>query len=278
MIERILITVKTYPTLSEKYSELVCTAGVNEKGQWRRIYPVKFRQLQDASQYKKFQWVEADIEKSTSDKRPESYKLVRPDCLQLLGDPISTSEKWAARKDAFHNKVPLERDISKLIENAHADVCSLAHYLPENYLKFVVEETSREWSSEKLAKLEAQKQQMDLFKDEATLEEEFKVVEKLPYKFSYQFSDPSGRKPKLMIEDWELGALYLNCLRDANGDEAVAVQKVREKYWDEFVISGKYDLSLILGTTYEYHNKRAPNPYVIIGVVPTPRDDQLSLL
>ena len=29
MIERILITVKTYPTLSSKYAELVCTAGVN---------------------------------------------------------------------------------------------------------------------------------------------------------------------------------------------------------------------------------------------------------
>ncbi len=28
MIERILITVKTYPTLSSKYAELVCTAGV----------------------------------------------------------------------------------------------------------------------------------------------------------------------------------------------------------------------------------------------------------
>ena len=43
--ERILITVKTYPTLSKKYAELVCTAGVNETGEWRRIYPVPFRQL-----------------------------------------------------------------------------------------------------------------------------------------------------------------------------------------------------------------------------------------
>ena len=39
---RILVTVKTYPTLSRKYGETVCTAGVREDGTWVRIYPVDF--------------------------------------------------------------------------------------------------------------------------------------------------------------------------------------------------------------------------------------------
>lgn len=43
--ERVLITVKTYPTLSRKYGETVCTAGVREDGSWVRIYPVPFRRL-----------------------------------------------------------------------------------------------------------------------------------------------------------------------------------------------------------------------------------------
>ncbi len=34
--ERILITVKTYPTLSRKYGKTVCTAGVREAGSWVR--------------------------------------------------------------------------------------------------------------------------------------------------------------------------------------------------------------------------------------------------
>ncbi len=38
--ERILITVKTYPTLSKSHVELVCTAGFREDGAWVRIYPV----------------------------------------------------------------------------------------------------------------------------------------------------------------------------------------------------------------------------------------------
>lgn len=278
MIERILITVKTYPTLSSKYAELVCTAGVNENGEWRRIYPVRFRQLQDSSQYQKYQWVEADIEKSTTDGRPESYKIVDPDSLKLIGTPISRADKWFRRKEVFHSQVPLEYDIVELIAKAHANAASLAHYKPAAITDFVVEDTEREWDPQKLALLEAQKQQLDLFKDEATLQEEFKVVKKLPFKFSYRFNDSSGKTRKLMIEDWEIGALYWNCLKRAQGDESVAVQKVREKYWDNFVLSGKCDLTLVLGTTLQHHNKRAPNPYVIISVVPTPYDQQIHLL
>jgi hypothetical protein len=35
---RVLITVKTYPTPSAKYDELVCNAGFLENGKWIRIY------------------------------------------------------------------------------------------------------------------------------------------------------------------------------------------------------------------------------------------------
>ena len=71
---RVFITVKTYPTLSAKYDELVCTAGITEKGKWVRIYPVPFRKLEWEKQYKKYQWIELDLIRSRSDFRLESYK------------------------------------------------------------------------------------------------------------------------------------------------------------------------------------------------------------
>lgn len=40
---KVLITVKTYPAISKKYDELVCTAGFREDGSWIRIYPIQFR-------------------------------------------------------------------------------------------------------------------------------------------------------------------------------------------------------------------------------------------
>jgi len=50
---KVLITVKTYPTISGKYDELVCTAGFCEDGTWVRIYPVPFRKKAYDQQYKK---------------------------------------------------------------------------------------------------------------------------------------------------------------------------------------------------------------------------------
>jgi hypothetical protein len=58
---KILITVKTYLTISKKYGELCCTAGVKEDGSWIRIYPIPFRLLEYNKRYKKYQWLEAKV-------------------------------------------------------------------------------------------------------------------------------------------------------------------------------------------------------------------------
>lgn len=85
--ERVLITVKTYPTLSRKYGETVCTAGVREEGSWVRIYPVPFRRLDEAEQYKKFDWIECRLIRNSSDPRPETFRLPRDDAAVPLRRP-----------------------------------------------------------------------------------------------------------------------------------------------------------------------------------------------
>lgn len=277
MKEKILITVKTYPTLSRKYAELVCTAGVNESGEWRRIYPVCFRQLLDDQKYRKFQWIEAEIEKSYIDRRPESYQIVREESLRILGEPLTTANKWLSRREAFLDKVPFHTDLNVMIQAAHQNKLSLAVFKPSEWLGFTHEPVEREWDVKKLANLEAQRRQLDFFKDETTLAEELKVVKKLPYKFSYRFKDVRGKKTKLMIGDWEIGALYWNCLRSSRGDEVKAIRKVKTKYWDEFVVSNHFSPALILGTTLEHHNKKASNPFVIVSVLAPPLDLQQRL-
>jgi hypothetical protein len=52
--ERLLITVKTYPTLSRKHGETVCTAAVRADGSWVRLYPVPFRLMDYKDRYAKF--------------------------------------------------------------------------------------------------------------------------------------------------------------------------------------------------------------------------------
>ena len=90
------------------------------------------------------------------------------------------------------------------------------------------------------------------------------MVNKLPYTFHYTFEDDAGRTSCLMIEDWEIGALYWNCLRSSEGDERVACEKVKQKYFDEFIATR--DLFLFLGTRLTAHIRNYPNPFSIIGV------------
>lgn len=91
--KRIYILVKTYPTISREYSELVCTAGILEDGGWIRLYPVPFRKLELEQKYPKFSWIEVEVERNTADFRPESY---RPNLASLVVEKKSKTPNWNA--------------------------------------------------------------------------------------------------------------------------------------------------------------------------------------
>jgi hypothetical protein len=259
--KRVYILVKTYPTISEKYSELVCTAGVLEDGSWIRLYPMPFRLLNDDQKYPKHTWIEVDAERNPSDFRPESY---RPDITTMVVEFKPKKVNWDERRRIIFRNTQIYTNLNVLIDAAKSQTkTSLAVFKPTKILDFLIEPDDRDWNLKKLASLQLQSQQMHLFKTVAEIEEEFKVVQKVPYKFSYRFEDESGKKSKLMVEDWEVGMLYWNCLRSAGSDENLAVAKVKEKYFDWFL---KRDVYFFLGTTKEYHARNAPNPFIIVGV------------
>lgn len=101
------------------------------------------------------------------------------------------------------------------------------------------------------------------------------AIRKLPYKFYYDFTDEAGKSSKMMIEDWEIGQLFWNCLKAAEGDEAQALEKVKQRYEQEFL--NQKDLYFFLGTTKQWHMRRAKNPFVIIGVFYPKKEIQTSL-
>lgn len=90
--KKILITVKTYPTPANKYIETVCTAGLTESGEWIRLYPIRFRMLDEEKQFKKFDWIEVEVEKRSinKDRRPESY-FCNSDSIRIIGH-LDTAE------------------------------------------------------------------------------------------------------------------------------------------------------------------------------------------
>ena len=269
--QRVLITVKTYPTLSRKYGETVCTAGVREDGTWVRIYPVPFRRLDQIEQYRKFDWIECQLTKNPSDPRPETFRPVDNKDLQPVGH-ISTADNWRERRHILLKKARVYTHLEKLIRDARANKVSLAVFKPTRIHDFIWEADEREWSPKKLEQMRTLYSQYDLFEDNSW-RKTFQVIPKLPYCFSYKFEDATGKKSQLQVIDWEIGALFWNCLRSTNGNEPQALEKVRQKYFDSFL---RTDLHFFLGTTQQFHFI-ARNPWIIIGVLQIPFERQLSL-
>ena len=269
--ERVLITVKTYPTLSKKYGETVCTAAVRPDGTWMRIYPVPFRRLDDEAgeQYKKFDWVETDFIRGRSDPRPETRHPADPKQMLAVGH-MGTENNWRERRELLLKRAKVYDQLDPLIKSAKEMQTSLAVFKPAKIRDFIWEDEERDWDPDRVAQMRSQTDQKQLF-EEDTWRQTFKVIPKLPYAFSYQFEDVDGKRSTLQVLDWECGQLYWNCLR-RHANEDVALEKVKQKYLTEF---GKRDLHFFLGTTQQFHSV-APNLWVIIGVFAPPFEHQLE--
>lgn len=221
---KVLITVKTYPIPSRKYDELVCTAGVTEDTGFIRLYPINFRDLPYSRQYRKYQWIEIDAERHEGrDSRKESW---RPDCrtLKPLGDPIPANPgNWCERVKFL---LPLlSQSMEELNEQKKADNTSLGIIKPKKVLDLEISKDTPNWPPRFLAELK-----------QARLWETRKVTKepppKVPWKFHYRFAcdDPRCRgNHRMMIQDWEAGALYWREIRNRK-EPREAAESVRKKF------------------------------------------------
>lgn len=266
--EKILIAVKTYPVPSKKYTEVACTAGFRSDGSWIRIYPIPFRLLEKGQQFHKYQWIELELTKNSKDSRPESYNPINRDEI-VLCELIDTENEWTERRRIILQQNRVYTNMTQLIQDAKNDICSLAIFKPTKILDFISKPTTKEWRPDQIEAMRAQISQLTLFEAD---QRDFKEMPKLPYKFSYKFIDDKGRKSTLMIEDWEIGQLYWNCVK--NDSEKVALEKVKQKYLDDFAKTK--DLYLFLSTTLQFH-KIGLNPFIVIGTFHPPHIIQNSL-
>lgn len=272
--KKVLITVTTYPLPSRSYDELVCTAGIQENGEWIRIYPMPLSFLNGLKKegkiaQTKYTWIEIDLKKRTDDFRPESYSPSDYTFKDLkVGETMDTKSNWFLRKQICLKEV--YTNMETLIEGSKAPKNkSLATFKPTKIHKLIIEKDEDDWKPV----WKALQDQMSLFPGEKQTDKE--PFPKVPYKFKYEFEDEAGKVRKLMIEDWEIGQLYWNCLKSTNGDVEIALEKVREKYESDFI--NNKEIYFFLGTTKEWHTRRSKNPFVIIGVFYPKKETQTQL-
>ena len=216
----------------------------------------------------KYSWMELNLNRRTDDFRPESFSPKNYDFRDLeLLNRIDTKNNWALRKEFCLKNV--YTNFNELIEESKAPTNkSLATFKPFSIEKLEIEEEEREWKNE----WQELRKQGDLFSQDKEPEI---LIPKLPYKFYYKFKDETGKSRRLMIEDWEIGQLYWNCLKTTGGNEEEALKKVRQRYEEEFI--NKKDIHFFLGTTRQWHMRRSRNPFVIIGVFYPKIENQLNL-
>lgn len=254
---RVLITVMTYPLPSRKSRELICTAGITEAGEWVRLFPIDYRYRPKTEQFRKYQWIEIGLTPNAKDHRKESR---RPDLdsIVITDKPLSTDHGWRERRSIIDQMpVHTRHELERMYDEDHT---SLGIVKPVDVVDLKIEPADPDWSPERQAIL----QQMVLFGPPP------KPLRKLPYKFSYVFRCEDSVEPhSAMIEDWELGTLFLKEAARLGSDEAAA-QSVKRKFLNEMCSRDK-DTRFFMGTVHRY------NSWVVIGVFWPPKVPQMGL-
>lgn len=73
---RVSILVKALPQRSANHGETVCCAGVTAHGEFKRLFPIRFRHLSDGAAFKRWDWVDFKFRPPTSDRRAESCHVM----------------------------------------------------------------------------------------------------------------------------------------------------------------------------------------------------------
>jgi hypothetical protein len=247
---RVLIWGKTYPELSDKYVETVCTGAVREDGSPVRLFPVPLRYLDTAKQYELYDWIEVPVEKSTRDPRPESYK-VDPQRIVRVGHINPDGKNWSARRAAVFKDPRWQfGSVQALKAEQQTSNRSMGIVTPGEIVRVSVEYKKPEEEAQfeqKWADIEAQR---DMFHPQ------YKSLQYLPYKIRLEWrcAEPCnecGKKPHYMgVLDWGL----LELARRMNDPEKAA-DRLRA------ITDPQHDFKVFMGTFF-----RHPQVFGVIGL------------
>lgn len=197
---RVSILVKALPQRSAKHGETVCCAGVTPDGEFKRLFPIRFRHLSDDSSFKRWDWVSFKYRLPTRDRRTESC--------HVMEDTIRIEGKMP-RKD----RAPfLNRLVSGSAAAAAAEGKSLALVRPRNPRFYYKAKSPEQIEKERQTYAEAARQG-------SFFDAELKALEPSPYEFRFKFEDDAGAHD-YANGDWEAHAMFFNGRRWEGSDQA----------------------------------------------------------
>ena len=244
----VTVIVKAYPQPSKKHAETVCCAGIDPLGNWRRLFPVRFRQLSGHQAFSRWDIVQFSYSRPTDDNRQERCR-VHEESILVTGTVTKDTEKESIVARAI---VPSEKF-------AIANNMSLALVRPRG-VRFKHRRRSLSELEEMRSDFAAQAKQATMF------DKDLDLIEPCPFEFKMQYDDDDGPHEKI-CGDWETSAAFFNLRRYYAEHEVL--RHLEQKYIEEYPLKG---LVFALGNM-----KKRPQTWQLLGVFPCAPTTQLTL-
>ena len=191
---RVTILVKALPQPSKTHGETVCCAGVTAKGEWKRLFPIRFRQLAGENSFNRWDWIKFRYTNPTRDHRRESCRVHE--------ESVAIDGKLPKSEHARFLESIIRSSISEAVSRGE----SLALIRPKNARFTYRRRSPSELQAERDAYKKAARQ-MTLF------DRELAALEPTPFEFRFRFEDDA--KHDFQNGDWEAHAMFYN--RRQNG-------------------------------------------------------------
>ncbi len=245
---RVTVLVKASPQPSKKYQETVCCAGIDDRGKWRRMYPIRFRHLSEGKTFKRWNIVNFDFHRPKTDLRWESCR-VHEESLSVAGYVRGSEER----------SLIVERALVASELEAAANGNSLALIRPTD-VELIVRPRKKSELEEIQEAYQAQAKQLSLF------DEELAAYQPCPLEFKIRFKDGDGKERKKLCGDWETEAAYFNLRRSYEEREVIA--HLRRMYSEEYPRRG---ITFALGNM-----QKRPQTWQLLGIFPARESAQAA--
>jgi hypothetical protein len=252
---RLLVTVKAYPQPSKRYGETVCVAGVRidtDIPSWVRLYPVAYRDLDVADQFRKYQIVNLRAFRNVGDHRPESYKPNIPSV--KLGEVLPSTPGWQRR---WKHLDPLAGQVTAcglLAQQGSDGAASLGMVKPRVITRVEVTlNPDFDEDRKRVAEIAAREH---LFSTDARA-----ALEPAPYKVTYYYrcANLGCAGHAQGVIDWEAGAAARRWRMKGYPEDELP-DRLRNKFFTQMCASDR-DTYFFLG-----NQQKRPRVFMVLGV------------
>ncbi|HEX8584497.1 MAG TPA: hypothetical protein VF680_08810 [Allosphingosinicella sp.] len=244
------ILVKALPQVGEKHGETVCVAAIDAYRNWVRLYPVAFRQLEDAQKFKRWQRIKYRW------RLPPAHRDNRRESRNISQESITTVGQLKPDDRAAFLE-PLVVSSTKREFEAGRSLALVRPEAPEFFIRRRDPEAIKE-RRQSYKKLLASP---DMFGARDIV-----PLEPAPYDFGFRYKDADG-KHDCRCHDWEIEQTFLSW-RSRYG-EAETLRLMADTFGERYPSEG---MLLAMGT-----HSRYPDKWMIVGVLKVPRPTQPPL-